>query len=82
MANSDRPSSTASDKLKLLEALKQLHKEGVVILDDRGGRPRVADFGSISPPGRRNERDSAVGNGEQHLELEDQIGMDPYNKPL
>lgn len=80
MSDSDNSSSSANEKARLLEALKQLHREGVRIIDDRAGWPRVTQPLQKRPSSDPAKRRSPFMDAETSFELEDQIGTDPYNK--
>lgn len=82
MSHSDRSGSSAQDKLKLLEALKRLHEAGVPILDDQRGRPRLTDLGWQASTAAATDRGAADTVSDGNFELEDQVGADPYNKPI
>jgi len=82
MSEDEKISKNDAEKKRLLEALQQLHKEGVRILDDETGRPRIIPVIKDAPETPRAPLSALQTMIESMLEIEDQNGTDPYNNNI
>lgn len=82
MADLEKICTQEADRERLLEALKELRDQGVILIDDQAGRPQV-----VAAQGRVNVKKSAekttdrllLDNLESLYEIEEP-GIDPYNR--
>jgi len=73
-----------ADKERLYKALKELHSDGVRLIDDRG-RPEILSSESVEAAVAAQSNSEASLTLEQleaSYEIEESTGIDPYNKGL
>lgn len=86
MNENKKISTLEADKERLLEALRELRKDGVTLIDDRVGRPAVLPVtkqaGVVdSSIGQRKSTEDLLWKNLDRLIIEEPEGeTDPYNK--
>ncbi len=88
MTEEKKISTMAADKKRLLEALRELKKEGVTLIDDRIGRPAVisakprADVIEEKPGDAKSTENLLLDNLDRMFVEEGLTDNDPYNRRL
>ncbi|MFK8032131.1 MAG: hypothetical protein AB8G18_18015 [Gammaproteobacteria bacterium] len=89
MSDNKKISTLEADKERLLEALRELRKDGVTLIDDRVGRPAVvaakprAGVAETRQGGHTSADRHILDNIDRFLIEEPNNSNDPYNhKPL
>lgn len=88
MTDEKKISTMEADKKRLLEALRELKKEGVTLIDDRVGRPAVLSANprtDVVAPERGNGKSTEhllMDNLDQMFIEDGTTDNDPYNRCL
>ena len=88
MTDEKKISTLEADKERLLDALRQLRKEGVTLIDDRVGRPAVlsakprADVAEPEPGKTKSTENLILDNLDRMFVEDGTTDNDPYNRRL
>ena len=87
MSDPKKISTVEADKKRLLDALRELKKDGVTLIDDRVGRPSVLSARPRVDVIDENRDPKSIENlmldSLEHMSLEDgPADNDPYNRSL